>query len=125
MVLPPGISVMARSWSTWIHCSSQVASANLLMRFCVTSIQSLTPASVPTAAFSSSNPLNTRMATRLVFLKLHFRNLVRNGELGLGHCQHLGDGDAGRRLLQRRLAAGKGYHRHIGHDEVDRPRRSQ
>jgi hypothetical protein len=27
MVLPPGSSFFARSWSTWIHCSSQVASA--------------------------------------------------------------------------------------------------
>src|SRR5258705_10294717 len=62
MVLPPGISASARSWSTWIHCSSQVASANLLMRSCVTSIQSLTPTTVPTAAFSSSNPLKIRMA---------------------------------------------------------------
>src|SRR5258707_9632747 len=25
MVMPPGSSFFARSWSTWIHCSSQVA----------------------------------------------------------------------------------------------------
>src|SRR5436190_5083102 len=91
MVLPPGISALARSWLTWIHCSSQVASANLLMRSCVTSIQSLTPTSVPTAAFSSSNPLNIRIVLGLVFSELHFRNLVRNGELGLCHRQDLGD----------------------------------
>src|SRR3954449_6630578 len=116
IVLPRGISALARSWSTWIHCLSQVASANLLMRSCVTSIQSLTPTSVPTAAFSSSNPLNIRMTPRLAFLKLHFRNLVRNREFGLSHRQHLGDGDAGRRLLQRCSAAGKGDDRHIRDD---------
>src|SRR5436190_20457681 len=106
MVLPPGISALARSWSTWIHCSSQVASANLLMRSCVTSIQSLMPTSAPTAAFSSANPLNSRMVPRLLFSKLHSRNLVRHGELPLGHRQHLGDGHAGRGLLPRCFAAG-------------------
>src|SRR6478752_1655164 len=125
MVVPPGISVLARSRSTWIHCSSQVASANLLMRSCVTSIQSLTPTSVPTAALSSSNPLSTRMSVDPPWSELHFRDIVRNRELGFRYGKHLGDFQAGRRFHERGFAAGKGDHGHIRHDEIDRPRRCQ
>ena len=126
MVLPPGISAFARSWSTWIHCSSQVASANLLMRSCVTSIQSLTPISVPTAALSSSNPLNIRMAS----IRVRVQSFISGTLSGTASSASVtartsATRDAGRRLQQRRLAAGKGDDRHFGHDEIDRPRRGQ
>src|SRR4030095_15200933 len=52
IVVPNG-PAFARSGSTWIHWWSPVASANWSIRFCVTSIQSLTSASPPTS-FSSS-----------------------------------------------------------------------
>src|SRR6476620_9899295 len=122
IVFPPGDSRAARSTSMWIHCSSPVASANLLIRSWVISIQSLTPTSVPTAALSSSNPLNIRMTSIHVrVLEFHFWDLVWNGEIGLGHRQNLGNRHARRRLQQGRLAAGKNDDRKFSHDEVDRP----
>src|SRR5580692_2766563 len=124
MVLPPGSECFARSWSTWIHCSSQVASANLLMRSWVTSIQSLTPTSVPTADLISSNPLNTRMyASSGSASDLHFRDFVRDSELGRRHRDHLRDADARRGFHQRKLAALKAHHCHVGDDQIDPPRR--
>ncbi|MEJ0069114.1 MAG: hypothetical protein WDO24_10710 [Pseudomonadota bacterium] len=42
-----------------------MASANVLIRSWVIAIQSLTPSSSPTAARSSSNVLNTRIAASL------------------------------------------------------------
>ena len=95
---------------------AQVASANLLMRSCVTSIQSLTPTSVPTAALSRMVSIHVRV------LEFHLWDLVRNGEIGLSYRQNLGNGHARRGLLQGRLAAGKNDDRKFGHDEVDRPR---
>src|SRR5215210_5350986 len=56
IVVPNGLSVLARSTSTWIHWWSPEASANLLMSSCVTSRQSLGPTVWPTSAFSSSIP---------------------------------------------------------------------
>src|SRR3954466_7746953 len=123
MVLPPGISAFARSWSTWIHCSSQVASANWLIRSCVTSIQSLTPISVPTADLMSVKSSNTRMAATLS--ELHFRNVVGNEEAGLCHRHNLADADTRRGFKQCGPAAGKADYRHVGHDKVDLPRRGQ
>src|SRR5260221_5755091 len=126
MVLPPGSSCLARSWSTWIHCSSQVASANLLMRSWVISIHSLAPTSVPAAALISSNPLNIRMVTYSGWLSrrvsdFHFRNLVRNGELGFRDSHHLRDADARRRLQQRDSAGVAADYRHLRHDQIHRP----
>src|SRR5262249_47681194 len=49
IVLPPGISRLARSTSTWIHWWSPVASANLSIIAWSTVIQSDGPSSVPTS----------------------------------------------------------------------------
>src|SRR3981081_4308345 len=108
MVLPPGSSCLARSW--------------------LTSIQSLTPTSVPTAALISSNPLNIRMVTYSGWLShrasdFHLRNFVRNGELGFLDSHHLRDAAAGRRLQQRDSASVEADHRHVGHDQIHRPLR--
>ena len=48
MVLPPGISFLARSTSTWIHWWSPVASANLSIISWVTVSHSDGPSSLPT-----------------------------------------------------------------------------
>ena len=56
MVVPNGLSVFARSTSTWIHWWSPVTSANLLMSSWVTSRQSLGPMVCPTSSRSSSIP---------------------------------------------------------------------
>ena len=58
-IVPPNGVCAARSGSTWIHWKSSVTSANALTASCVTSYQSLTPSSVPTAALSSSMPVMT------------------------------------------------------------------
>src|SRR5688572_14324994 len=68
IVVPNGLSVFARSTSTWIHWWSPETSANLLMSSCVTSRQSLGPMVCPTSAFSSSMPftvVGVLMARRL------------------------------------------------------------
>src|SRR3954451_7494455 len=121
MVVPPGISFRARSWSTWIHCSSQVASANLLIRSCVTSIQSLAPISVPTADLISLKSPNIRMS--ITWSDDHFRDMVWNDEVGVRHRHDFADRDARRGLKQRRLAAGKADHRHVGDDQAHGPHR--
>src|SRR5579863_8022714 len=124
MVLPPGNNCFARSWSTWIHCSSQVASANLSMRSWVISIQSLVPTSVPTADLISSKPLNTRMyASSGSTSDLHFRDFVRDSEFGCRYRDHLCDADARRGFHQRNLTTLKAHHRHVGDDQIDRPSR--
>src|SRR4029453_18140017 len=56
IVVPNGLSFLARSTSTWIHWWSPVTSANLSMSSWVTSRQSLGPMVCPTSAFSSSIP---------------------------------------------------------------------
>src|SRR3954452_3106747 len=56
MVVPNGLSVFARSVSTWIHWWSPETSANLSMSSWVTSRQSLGPICCPTSALSSSIP---------------------------------------------------------------------
>src|SRR6476646_11294398 len=123
MVVPPGNSFLARSWSTWIHCSSQVASAKRLMRSCVTSSQSLTPISVPIADLNSLKSLNIRIVSPRS--DLHFRNHVGNDELGFRDRHDLGDADTGRGLQQGRLAVGEGDDPNLGHDQVHRPGRGQ
>src|SRR5579871_1588199 len=97
IVLPPGNSDFARSWSTWIHCSSQVAAANLSMRSWVISNHSLTPTSVPTADLISSNPLNIRISDCSEAVSdLHLRNVIRNREFGFGHRHHFRNAHARR-----------------------------
>src|SRR5712671_4621455 len=86
MVVPPGNSFFARSWSTWIHCSSQVASANWLILSCETSIQSLAPISVPRADLISSKSLNIRIF--VTWSDLHFGDGVGDHELGFRHGQN-------------------------------------
>src|SRR6476646_2622766 len=98
MVVPPGSSCLARSWSTWIHCSSQVASANRLIRSCETSIQSLTPISVPTADLISLKSLNIRMPC--TWSDLHFRDGVGNDEFGFRYRHDLGDTNTRRGFQQ-------------------------
>src|SRR5687767_12852823 len=56
MVVPNGLSVFARSTSTWIHWWSPETSANLWMSSWVTSRQSLGPMVCPTSSLSSSIP---------------------------------------------------------------------
>src|SRR5215210_2480013 len=56
IVVPNGLSVFARSTSTWIHWWSPETSANLSMSSWVTSRQSLGPIVWPTSALSSSIP---------------------------------------------------------------------
>src|SRR5215210_5613400 len=56
IVVPNGLSFLARSTSTWIHWWSSETSANLSMSSCVTSRQSLGPICCPTSALSSSIP---------------------------------------------------------------------
>src|SRR5688572_23352611 len=56
IVVPNGLSVLARSLSTWIHWWSPETSANLSMSSWVTSRQSLGPMVCPTSALSSSIP---------------------------------------------------------------------
>src|SRR4051794_6068393 len=56
MVVPKGLSFLARSTSTWIHWWSPETSANLSMSSWVTSRQSLGPIGWPTSALSSSIP---------------------------------------------------------------------
>src|SRR5437588_2178384 len=129
MVLPPGSSFVARSWSMWIHCSSQLASAKRLIRSWVISTQSLTPISVPIAAFNSLKSLKMRMSEPLerqvVRSDLHFRNVGRNEDIRLRYRQDLRDGDARGGFLQRYPSAGKTDHGHIRDDQIDRPGRGQ
>src|SRR5437762_13155944 len=128
MVMPPGSSFFARSWSTWIHCSSQVACAKRLMRSWVTSIHSLAPTSLPTAALNSLKSLKMRMSdprTGRCGSDLHFRNLGWNEQIRFRHGHYLGHGDARRGLLQCYPSAGKADDRHIGDHQVDRPGRGQ
>src|SRR4051812_23965057 len=110
MVVPPGSSLRARSWSTWIHCSSQVASANWLMRCCVTSTQSLAPISVPTADLISLKSLNIRMP---MASELHFRDVVGDEEFGVGDGDDLADADAGRGFHEGRAPVGEGENGHV------------
>src|SRR5216683_5702034 len=98
MVVPPGNSFFARSWSTWIHCSSQVASAKRLIRSCETSIQSLAPISVPTADLISLKSLNIRMC--VTWSDLHFGDGVGNDEIRFRYGHNLGDADARRGFQQ-------------------------
>src|SRR5882724_12222493 len=123
MVVPPGNSFFARSWSTWIHCSSQVASAKRLMRSWVTSIQSLAPISVPTADLISLKSLNIRML--ITCSELHFRDDVGNDEFGVRNRHHFADADARCGFQQGRLAVGEGDDRHVGHDQIHGSRRRQ
>src|SRR5215475_889837 len=118
MVVPPGSSFLARAWSTWIHCSSQVASAKRLMRSCVISTHSLTPISVPTEDLISLKSLKTRMF--VTSSDPHFRDRVENDKLGFRDRQNLGDADAGGSFQQGRPAVDKADHRHVGHHETDR-----
>src|SRR5439155_22268651 len=83
MVVPPGNSFFARSWSTWIHCSSQVASANWLIRSCETSIQSLAPISVPSADLMSLKSMNIRMT--VTWSVLHFGDVMGTDEYCVGY----------------------------------------
>src|SRR5260221_5418511 len=102
MVLPPGSSFFARSWSTWIHCSSQVACAKRLMRSWVTSIHSLAPTSVPIAALNSLKSLKMRIARprALVGSDFHLGNVGWDEQVRFRYCHDLGDGDARRGLLK-------------------------
>src|SRR5512147_2355263 len=61
MVLPPGISRLARSTSTWIHWWSPVASANLLIVSWSMVTHSETPKSSPIWFFRSFGVSITRM----------------------------------------------------------------
>src|SRR5437899_1053266 len=101
MVVPPGNSLFARSWSTWIHCSSQDASANWLIRSCETSIQSLAPISMPMADLTSLKSLNIRMF--VTWSDLHFGDGVGNNELGVRYGHDLGDADVRCGFQQRRF----------------------
>src|SRR5215213_2641143 len=56
IVVPNGLSVLARSTSTWIHWWSRETSANLLMSSWLTLRQSLGPSVWPTSSLSSSIP---------------------------------------------------------------------
>ena len=56
-IVPPKGVCAAFSGSVWIHWWSPVTSANWLIVSCVTSYQSLTPSSWPTAALTSSGPV--------------------------------------------------------------------
>src|SRR5829696_305826 len=56
IVVPNGLSVLARSTSTWIHWWSPETSANLLMSSWVSSRQSLGPMVWPMSPLSSSIP---------------------------------------------------------------------
>src|SRR6478752_5218665 len=51
--------VLARSGSTWIHCSSPVSLANVLMSACSTVRQLLTPRSVPRRSCKPCRPSRT------------------------------------------------------------------
>src|SRR5271157_2734799 len=124
MVLPPGISRAARSGSTWIHCSSPVASANLSMRSWLISSQSLTPTSAPTAdliSLKSEKPRIPRLRPCLLHSNFHFRNSVRNIEFGLGIGPDVGKAYAGRALQKGCAAIQKADHRQVGNHEIDRP----
>src|SRR6476619_2486200 len=108
IVVPPGDSRAARSVSTWIHCSSPVASANLLMRSWVISIQSLMPTSVSTAPLRSLKSLNTRISLLLWSdsqtsqeSNCHFRHRGRDDKFGLSIGDHVRDVDARCRFRQR------------------------
>src|SRR5438309_6260369 len=116
MVVPPGSSFLARSWSTWIHCSSQVASANWLMRSCVTSTQSLTPISVPTADLISLKPLNIRMF--VTWSDLHFPDGVGNDELCFRDRHDLADADTRCSFQQGRSTLGESDDSHVRHDQI-------
>src|ERR1700756_2726272 len=94
------------------------------MRSWVISIQSLTPISEPAADLISSKPLKIRISASRA-LELHFRDVVRNDEVGRRQRHHLTDADARGPLKQGRLAVGETDDGHIGHDEVHRPDRCQ
>src|SRR5712671_3305905 len=119
MVVPPGNSFFARSGSTWIHCSSHVASANWLILSCETSIQSLVPISVPRADLISLKSLNIR--TFATSSDIHFRDDVGDQEFGFGYRQNFGDADAWRGFQQGRLPVRKSNDSHIRHDQTHRP----
>src|SRR5438874_1804662 len=92
MVVPPGNSFFARSWSTWIHCSSHVASAKWL---------------------------NIRMF--VTWSDLHFGHVVGNDELGVRYGHDFGDADIRRGFQQRRFTIGESDDSHIRHDQTHRP----
>src|SRR5439155_9977690 len=123
MVVPPGNSFFARSWSTWIHCSSHVASANWLIRSCEISIQSLTPISEPTADLVSLKSLNIRMF--VAWSDLHFGDGVGNDEFGFRYGHDLRDADTRCRFQQGRSTLGETDHSHISHDQTHRSCRRQ
>src|SRR6266481_3821758 len=116
MVVPPGSSSFARFWSTWIHCSSHVASANWLIRSCETSIQSLAPISVPRADLISLKSLNIRML--VTWSDLHFGDGVGNDELGIRYGHNFGDADIRRGFQQSRFTIGESDDSHIRHDQT-------
>src|SRR5260370_35394572 len=105
MVVPPGNSFFARSWSTWIHCSSHVASANWLIRSCETSIQSLAPISVPRADLISLKSLNIRML--VTWSDLHFGDGVGNDELGIRYGHNFGEAGIRRGFQHSRVTIGE------------------
>src|SRR5258707_5885152 len=126
MVLPPGSSFSALSWSTWIHCSSQVAFANMLMRSWVISTQSLAPISWPTADLISSNPSNILMpCTSFALQRIldsHLWNRFQDQKIGLRDSHHLRHADAGRGLQQRHLSAREADDGELSDDEINRSR---
>src|SRR2546423_7111426 len=61
-VVPNGLSVLARSTSTWIHWSSPESSAKVLIISCVTSRHSLGPTFSPRSSRSPSIPLTVAIA---------------------------------------------------------------
>src|SRR4051794_39687023 len=120
MVVPPGNSFFARAWSIWIHCSSQVASANWLIRSCETSTQWLVPISVPRADLMSLKSLNIRMCITLS--DRHFRDDVGDQEFGVSYGHNFGDADPRRGFQQGRSSIGKSDNGHIRDDEAHHPR---
>src|ERR1700750_1212013 len=123
MVVPLGNSFFARSWSTWIHCSSQVASANRLIRSCETSSQSLAPTSVPMADLIWLKSLNIRILR--TSSDPHFRDDVGNDEIGARHGDDLADADTRCRFQQGRSTFREGDDSHVRHHQTHRSCRGQ
>src|SRR5829696_1028603 len=104
MVPPNGVS-FARSGSTWIHWWSPVASAKASMSFWVTSCQSETPSSSPSACLSSSSPVMVRMAGTV---SGHYRPLPGGPRDGThARCASAGGG-ATRQPIPRRHVRRRG-----------------
>src|SRR3954454_18141639 len=117
-MVPPNGVWRARSWSTWIHWWSPVTSAKVSTSFWVTSCQSETPRTSPSAALSSSSPVIVRMAGHHTSRRVRPAPVVRYARPALPRLLRAARLDQGRRGPPRECAGRLGEHDALVHREV-------